>query len=74
MTKALLISGIIALVLGTALNSGLINVGDADVLYTILPLGAVFLGLYLIVKVLEKESAQYDAEHHAPPTGGSKSH
>jgi hypothetical protein len=72
MTKALLISGIIALVLGMALNSGLINVGDADMLYTVLPTGAVLLGLYLILRVLEKEAAQFDAEHNPPPTGGSE--
>jgi hypothetical protein len=29
-----------------------------------LPVGAVFLGLFLIFKLLEKESALFDEEHH----------
>jgi len=65
MTKALLISSILCLVAGLILNSGLVNVGEAVALYVVLPLGATFFGLFLIAKVLSKESAGYDQEHGA---------
>ncbi len=64
-TKAFLILAIVCLVVGMALNSGLVDTKGIDVLYTVLPLGAVFAGLFLISKLLEKESARYDAEHGA---------
>jgi len=35
------------------------------VLYTFLPLGAVFFGLFLISMVLEKEGSLYDQEQRA---------
>ena len=52
------------LVAGVAFNSGLINVEKMVVLYVTLPLGAIFLGLFLICKLLEKESGLYDEEQH----------
>src|SRR5271163_777915 len=36
-----------------------------------LPLGAVLFGLYLIVSVLEKETALYDLEQQAKPQASS---
>jgi archaellum biogenesis protein FlaJ (TadC family) len=65
MTKTLLVLAIVCLVVGLMLNSGLINVGGNDVLYLVLPLGATFFGLFLIAKVLSKESERYDEEHEA---------
>ncbi len=64
MTKAILVLAIVGLVLGILLNTGWVNVGDAVALYVVLPAGAIFLGLFLIIKILEKESAAYDQEHH----------
>jgi hypothetical protein len=69
MIKALLILSIITLLAGLALNAGLLGVSESGILYTVLPLGAVFFGLFLIARVLEKESARYDAEHRTPPPG-----
>ena len=64
-TKTFLILGIAGLVPGLAINSGLVDATNASGYYTILPTGAVFLGLCLLSKVLEKESAAYDQEHSA---------
>ena len=62
-TKVLLILAIVGLVVGFALNSGIIGVMDIDALYVVFPVGASFAGLFLIFKVLEKETARYDQEH-----------
>jgi hypothetical protein len=62
-TKVLLILAIVGLVVGFALNSGLVGVMDIDALYVVFPVGASFAGLFLICKMLEKEAARYDQEH-----------
>ncbi len=61
MTKSLLVLGVIGVGLGMVFNSGLVNVENSAI-YVALPLGAIFLGLALISKLLEKESAVYDQE------------
>jgi hypothetical protein len=43
----------------------MVNNFNLDLFYTVLPLGAVFFGLFLIAKVLEKETQVYDEEHKA---------
>ena len=68
-TKVLLVLAIVSLIVGFAFNSGLVNAGDIDVLYVVFPMGAVFAGLFLISKLLEKETARYDEEHR--DSGGS---
>jgi len=55
MAKVLLVAAIVCLVLGGALNIGWINPHGIDALYILLPSGAVFFGLFLIVRVLQKE-------------------
>jgi hypothetical protein len=62
MTKALLVLSLVGLVSGFAFVSGVVNVGEAVGLYAALPMGAIFFGLFLISKLLEKEVAIYDAE------------
>jgi hypothetical protein len=57
MIKAILVASLVLLGVGAAFNTGLLDTHDVDALYTILPLGAVLLGLYLVLKVMEKESA-----------------
>jgi hypothetical protein len=64
-TKVLLILAIVSLVVGFALNSGMIGVMGIDALYVVFPVGATFAGLFLISKLLEKEAAHYDQEHGA---------
>ena len=44
--------------------TGLINVSSVSSLYVTFPLGAIFYGLFLIVHLLEKEVAAFDAEHY----------
>jgi TRAP-type C4-dicarboxylate transport system permease small subunit len=64
-TKTFLILGIAGLVPGVAINSGLVDGTNASALYIVLPIGAVFLGMFLLSKVLEKETAAYDREQQA---------
>src|SRR5258706_14993517 len=61
-TKTLLILSLVGLVSGFAFVSGMVNVGEAVGLYAALPMGAIFFGLFLISKLLEKEVAVYDTE------------
>jgi hypothetical protein len=61
-TKTLLVLSVIGLVSGMVLVSGVVNVGEAVAWYMTLPMGAIFLGLFLISKLLEKEVALHDAE------------
>ena len=64
-TKSLLIISVVCLLAGMAFVTGLINVEKASGLYVALPFGAIFFGLFLLSKMLEKESAHYDAEQRA---------
>ena len=64
-TKLLFALAIIALILGLAFNVGVVNNFNLDLVYTVLPLGAVSFGLFLIAKVLEKETQAYDEEQKA---------
>jgi hypothetical protein len=63
MTKVLLGVAVTTLILGFVLNAGWVGSLPWDALYAILPLGAVFFGLFLIAKMLEKETQAYDLEH-----------
>jgi hypothetical protein len=69
-TKALLGVAVMTLILCFVLNA----MGSLpwDALYTILPLGAVFFGLFLIANMLEKETQAYDIEQKHR-TGAAKS-
>ncbi len=62
MTKALIGMAVTMLILGFVLNAGWVGSLRWDALYAILPLGTVFFGLFLIAKMLEKESQAYDLE------------
>ena len=67
MAKKLLILSVVALVIGLAFVTGLVNAQAMVDLYVVLPLGAVFLGLFLVFKSFEKEVSIYDAEQLAHP-------
>lgn len=64
-TKNLLGISIACLIIGLAFATGILNAHDVVALYVFLPLGAVFLGLFLIFRMLEKETALYDQEQAA---------
>ncbi len=66
LAKSLLVLAIVCLVVGGIFNIGLINPGRLDALYAVLPLGAVFLGLFLIVRVMEKETEVNPQDQHLP--------
>jgi len=74
--KVLLGLAIACLVLGGALNLGWIHPRGLDALYTIFPVGAVFLGLFLIVLLLEKESRTNPEDKHLsePSSEGPAKH
>jgi hypothetical protein len=61
-TKTLLILAAVNLVAGLAFAANLVNVHDAVWLYVTAPAGAICLGLFLISRMLEKETARYDTE------------
>jgi hypothetical protein len=62
-TKNLLILSIVCLTSGMAFVTGIINVQNVVALYVALPAGAIFFGLFMIFKMLEKEASFYDEEH-----------
>jgi hypothetical protein len=64
-TKTLLLLALAGLGSGLALNSGLVDATNASDLFVFLPLGAVFFGLFLLSKLLEKETAAFDREREA---------
>ena len=61
-TKSLLAISLVCFVVGLAFVTGLVNVRRVAALYVVLPLGAVFFGLFLLSKILEQEFAAYDLE------------
>ena len=63
--KGLLALAIGCLVVGGMINLGWIGADSIDGLYVVLPVGAVFLGLFLIARVLGNESKLHDQDQHA---------
>ncbi len=85
-TKTLLYLALAGLLLGLLFSSGGVKSDGLVVVYLLLPMGAIFFGLFLLSKVLEKETAMYDEEQRAnlalaarqkgeaqPPRAGSPS-
>ena len=64
-TKTLLTLSVTGMVFGTAFVTGLLGMENVVSLYVVLPLGAVFFGLFLISLVLEKEDALFDKDQRA---------
>ena len=62
-TKTLLALALGGTVAGLVFASGLIDVQEFSALYIALPLGAVFFGLFLISRMLEREAQLFDQEH-----------
>src|SRR5215831_20160372 len=73
MTKTLLVLAAVNLVAGLIFAANLIDAHNASVLYVTLPAGAIFFGMFLISRLLEKEIAVYDEEHqHIPAAAGHR--
>jgi hypothetical protein len=66
-TKTLLTLSIASLIIGLMFVTGIVNVQNTAAWYVSLPLGAVSFGLFLIFRMLEKETALYDDEHQLHP-------
>lgn len=64
-TKALLVLCVADFAAGLLFVTGLVNVQAVPGLYVALPAGAIFFGLFLISKMLEKETAAFDVEAQA---------
>lgn len=56
-----------AIAIGLAFVTNIINVQNIVALYVALPLGAIFLGLFLMFRSFEKEMALYDQEQQNHP-------
>ena len=67
-TTNLLSASIACIIIGLAFVTGIVNVESTVALYVALPLGAVFFGLFLISRMLEKEVVQYDEEQQTHQT------
>ena len=61
-TKILLALSLAGLGIGLILVTGLVSAQNAVGFYVMLPAGAICFGLFLISKMLEKETAQFDQE------------
>ena len=66
LTRLYLGLGLGFLVVGILFATDVLDPGDVPAFYVTLPLGAVFLGLFAICYMLDKESERYDAEHRRP--------
>jgi len=66
-SNKLLLLSIIALTVGLAFVTGIINVQSVVAFYVTLPLGAIFLGLFLMFRMFEKEASLYDQEQQRHP-------
>jgi hypothetical protein len=72
-TKVLLGLGVAGLVIGTLLSTDLIvKAPIAAISYVVLPLGAIFFGLFLVSRMLEKESVFHDEEKHSAIAAADK--
>ena len=62
--KVLLGLAIICFIVGGAFNLEIIDPRGIDALFTILPIGAVLFGLFLITLVLQRESDENPQDRH----------
>lgn len=65
LTKTLLGASLVLLAAGLLFVTGLIDTERVVAFYVALPTGAIFFGLFLISKCLEREVAGFDEEHNA---------
>ena len=57
-SRVFLITATVCLTLGVLLVTKVVTVGNLAAAYVLLPIGAVFAGMYLIWRVLENEPGQ----------------
>ena len=67
LTKFYLALAVVCLAVGLLFLTGVISVGRTPALYVIFPTGAVFLGLFLTCRVLEKDTVAFERDQRAGP-------
>ena len=73
LTKIMLDLLIINSVASALFLTGIVNVSAVPGFYVVFPLAAIFYGLFVICRALDKEIAAFDAEqraHHGPAGPG----
>ena len=65
LTKFTLVSLIISALAAALFLTGIVDVSAVPGLYVALPLAAIFYGLFVICRALDKEVAAFDAEQRA---------
>ena len=65
LTKFMLWLLVINVIASALFLTGIVNVSLLPGLYVVFPLAAIFYGMFLICRMLEKDVAQFDAEHSA---------
>jgi hypothetical protein len=76
LTKIMLGLTIVNAVASALVLTGIINVSDFPGAYVVFPLAAIFYGMFLICRMLQKEVAAFDAEerkHHEPAARDNRS-
>ena len=73
LTKIMLGLTVINSVASALFLTGIVNISSVPGLYVVFPLAAIFYGMFLICWMLEKDVAEFDAEHHLPRAGGASS-
>jgi hypothetical protein len=63
LTKLYLVLGVLFSLAGILFNADVLGTGGVTACYVALPLGAVFLGLFIVCRMLGQEAARFDAEH-----------
>ena len=63
-TKIMLALTVINSVASVLFLTGIVNVSSLPGLYVVFPLAAILYGMFLICRMLEKDVAEFDAEHH----------
>lgn len=73
-TKIMLGLTIINLIASALFLSGIVNISGFPGLYIVFPLAAVFYGMFLICRMIEKDVAEFDAEQRAHQNHAPEEH
>jgi hypothetical protein len=54
--KVVLVAAMVFLVAGLLIATGVVDVRNVPALYAVLPMGVILLGMFLVLRMFEKES------------------
>ncbi len=63
LTRFYLVTGLILVITGVAINVDVLRVGQHPAWYATLPIGVSLLGIGAICRMLDRERTRYDVEH-----------